>query len=55
MSTPDGRTAINRYAGQGQWQVGPSAIVIYTGIPKLILELSKTIRSSLEVSVHGQA
>ncbi len=30
-------SATNRYAGQGQWQVGPSAIVIYTGIPKLIL------------------
>ena len=30
-------SATNRYAGQGQWQVGPSAIVIFTGIPKLIL------------------
>lgn len=30
-------SATNRYAGQGQWQVGPSSIVIYTGIPKLIL------------------
>ena len=30
-------SATNHYAGQGQWQVGPSAIVIYTKIPKLIL------------------
>lgn len=30
-------SATNRYAGQGQWQVGPAAIVIYTKIPKLIL------------------
>ncbi len=32
-----GPTATNRTAGQGQWQVGLSAIVIYTKIPKLIL------------------
>ena len=30
-------SATNRYAGQGQWQVGPSSILIYTGIPKLVL------------------
>ncbi len=30
-------SATDRYAGQGQWQAGPAAIVIYTKIPKLIL------------------
>ena len=30
-------SATDRYAGLGQWQVGPAAIVIYTKFPKLIL------------------
>ena len=30
-------SATNRYAGQGQWQVGPSSIVIYTGVPRVVL------------------
>ena len=30
-------SATNRYAGQGQWQVGPSAVLICTRVPKLLL------------------
>lgn len=30
-------TATNRYAGQGQWQVGPTALIIYTGVKRLVL------------------
>ena len=32
-----GPSATNRYAGNGQWQVGPSLVAVYTGVPKLIL------------------
>ncbi len=33
----DGPSATNRYAGTGQWQLGPAFIVVYTGIKGLIL------------------
>lgn len=29
-------SATNRYAGQGQWQVGPSAVFIFTGVKNLV-------------------
>jgi hypothetical protein len=30
-------SATNRYAGQGQWQTGPAAVFIFTGIKNLVL------------------
>lgn len=30
-------SATNRYAGQGKWQVGPDAVVIFTGVKNLVL------------------
>jgi hypothetical protein len=30
-------SATNRYAGQGQWQVGPSAIFVFTGVKNLVV------------------
>jgi hypothetical protein len=30
-------SATNRYAGQGQWQVGPAAVFIFTGVKHLVL------------------
>jgi hypothetical protein len=32
-----GPSATNRDAGQGQWQVGPDALFIFTGVKKLVL------------------
>ncbi len=30
-------TGTNKYAGQGKWQAGPSAAVIYTGVNRLVI------------------
>lgn len=30
-------TATNKYAGQGKWQAGPTAVAIYTGVNRLLL------------------
>ncbi len=30
-------SATNRFAGQGKWQLGPSAVTIFTGVPRMVI------------------